>query len=100
MRDDPDTHAMNLPVSWQCPVCAARFRGSRFCSRCGADLTPLMKLAHAAWQARQAARAALAAGDGARALALADRAQRLHATAAGGRVRLLAAWLAARGAET
>jgi len=81
---------------FQCPVCAAQWRSSRLCSRCGADLTPLMTLVHAAWQARQAARQALAEGDGDQALTLADRAQRLHATAAGRRLRLLAAWLASR----
>ena len=80
----------------QCPVCAARWRSLRFCSRCGADLTPLMTLAHAAWQVRQEARQALAEGDGVQALALADQAQHLHATATGRRLRLLAAWLAQR----
>jgi hypothetical protein len=59
----------------RCPVCQARFRGARICSRCGADLEPLMLLAVKAWQLRQAARQALDAGDVQRALALAIEAQ-------------------------
>ena len=30
-------------VENRCPVCQARFRGGRICSRCGADLEPLMR---------------------------------------------------------
>jgi hypothetical protein len=42
-----------------CPVCLARFRGTRECSRCGADLTMVMKLAARAWRLREAAREAI-----------------------------------------
>jgi len=31
-------------VENRCPVCQARFRRARVCSRCGADLEPLMRL--------------------------------------------------------
>jgi predicted amidophosphoribosyltransferase len=50
-------------LSLSCPVCSARFRGSPVCSRCGSDLRELMRIAAAAWQARQRCRAALRAGD-------------------------------------
>ena len=46
----------------ECPVCQARFRGSRLCSRCGADLGPLMIVAVRAWRLREEARDALARG--------------------------------------
>ena len=49
-------------VDNRCPVCQARFRGARICSRCGAGLEPLMLLSVEAWQLRQAARQALHAG--------------------------------------
>jgi len=81
----------------QCPVCQARFRGARLCSRCGADLGPLMSLAVLAWQRRQAARQAFQASDFGRAADLAAEAQQLHSTPDGERLRLLAAWLGAAG---
>jgi predicted amidophosphoribosyltransferase len=67
-----------MPVVNQCPVCQARFRGARICSRCGADLEPLMVLSVQAWQLRQAARQALLAGEIGRALALAGEAEGLE----------------------
>lgn len=76
-----------------CPVCQARFRGSRLCSRCGVDLGPLMILAVQAWQLRQQARCAVAGGDFARARRLAGRAQALHATPSGASLARLARWL-------
>ena len=76
-----------------CPVCQARFRGARLCSRCGADLGPLMRLAVTAWRLREAARQALEAGEFARALGLASEAQHLHGTPGGASLRLLGAWL-------
>ncbi len=79
----------------QCPVCQARFRGSALCSRCGADLAPLMLLAAKAWRLRQSARQALHAGDFERTLRLAAQAQQLHRTWSGESLRLLGAWLAA-----
>jgi hypothetical protein len=77
----------------RCPVCQARFRGARFCSRCGADLEPLMRLTVKAWQLRQAARQALEAGDVERALGLAMEAQGVQGTGSGEALRLLGAWL-------
>ena len=84
-------------VENRCPVCQARFRGARFCSRCGADLEPLMLLAVRAWQLRQAARQALAAGAADRALDLASAAQALQSTESGAALRLLASWLKTHG---
>ena len=80
-------------VENRCPVCQARFRGSRACSRCGADLGPLMRLTVKAWQLRQRARQALNDGDVGRALALATEAQGTQNTGSGEALRLLAAWL-------
>jgi hypothetical protein len=80
-------------VDNRCPVCQARFRGSRICSRCGADLEPLMLLTVKAWQLRQAARQALDAGDAGRALGLAVEAQGTQNTGSGEDLRLLGAWL-------
>ena len=82
-----------------CPVCRARFRGARICSRCGADLGPVMRLSVAAWRLREAARDSLAAGDFASAYRLAARAQRLQVTGEGRALCLLSAWLAERGVE-
>lgn len=80
-------------VENRCPVCQARFRGARICSRCGADLEPLMLLAVKAWQLRQAARQALDNGDVERALGLASEAQGIQGTESGEALRLLGAWL-------
>jgi len=80
-------------VENRCPVCQARFRGARLCSRCGADLEPLMLLALKAWQLRQAARQALDTGDVERGLGLATEAQGMQATGSGAALRLLGAWL-------
>jgi len=77
----------------RCPVCQARFRGVRICSRCGADLEPLMVLAVKAWQLRQASRQALDKGDVERALRLAVEAQGIQSTQSGGALQLLGAWL-------
>ncbi len=74
----------------RCPACRAPWRAEATCPRCGADLAPLMHLAARAWTLREAARAALLAGQGTTALALAraayalervPRAQRLLALA-------------------
>jgi hypothetical protein len=80
-------------VDSRCPVCQARFRGARICSRCGADLEPLMRLAVHAWQSRQAARQALDAGEVERALGFAIEAQGAQGTGSGEALRLLGAWL-------
>jgi hypothetical protein len=76
-----------------CPVCQARFRGVSQCGRCGADLTAVMTLAASAWRLRQAARLAIAAGDPARAGALASQAERICRTEPGRRLEALSAWL-------
>jgi predicted amidophosphoribosyltransferase len=81
-------------VENRCPVCQARFRGARICSRCGADLEPLMLLTVKAWQLREAARQALGAGEVERALGLAIEAQGVQGTGNGEALRLLGAWLA------
>jgi len=80
-------------VENRCPVCEARFRGTRSCSRCGADLQPLMLLTGKAWQLRQAAREALAGGSVRDASDLATRAQGIQATRSGEALRLLSTWL-------
>src|SRR6266849_2119709 len=87
---------MNDPApaeSGRCPVCQARFRGEAICSRCGADLTPLMLLVTRAYSLRQAARQALQAGDEQTALAAAEAAQDLHATSRGSLFLLMSAAL-------
>ena len=78
----------------RCPVCTARFRGTSTCSRCGADLTPLMHLAAEAYRLRRAARQAILSGDFARASFLSRRAEELCSTAAGRKLSLLTAVLA------
>lgn len=80
-----------------CPVCHASFRGSTICSRCGADLIIIMRLQAGAWRLRQAARDAIREGDPSRAHALATKAQEIHQTAQGSRLRFVAAWLQVRG---
>jgi predicted amidophosphoribosyltransferase len=85
-----------LNTANQCPVCRARFRGSRFCSRCGADLSPLMLLAAEAWQLRAAARSSLQVGEFERARQLASEAQNLQFTSAGESLKLVSAWLVAQ----
>ncbi len=42
--------APGLGAILTCPVCAARFRNSVTCSRCGTDLRPLMRIAARAWR--------------------------------------------------
>lgn len=83
----PSAAAMAL----HCPTCRAAWRGAVTCPRCGADLTALMRVAVRAWELRQAARAALAAGTQAtEALALARAACQLHTTPPGQRLLALA----------
>lgn len=74
-----------------CPTCRAAWRGVATCPRCGTDLTALMRVAVRAWELRQAARAALCAGDHpTEALALARAACQLHTTPYGQRLLALA----------
>jgi len=77
----------------RCPVCQARFRGTRRCSRCGADLEPLMRLALRAWRLRESARQAFAAGNLQETLVRVEQAQHIHAADSGQALRLLIAWL-------
>ena len=82
-----------------CPVCQARFRGSRECSRCGADLGNLMRLAAGAWRMREAARDAISLGDLAGAQALASQAQEICRTPAGRDLEMVSSWLAGASLE-
>jgi predicted amidophosphoribosyltransferase len=82
-----------------CPVCQARFRDSSTCSRCGADLAPLMLLIAKAHRLRQEARGALQAGDHERALRLAAEAQATCSSSKGRELWLLSAWLLALSRE-
>ncbi len=75
-----------------CPVCRARWRATRECSRCGADLGPLMTLVVLAHRVRCEAKAALLGEDFERAGELARRAQEMHATPYGRRLELLVEW--------
>ena len=84
----------------RCPTCRTPWRGVTICPRCGSDLTAIMRVAAKAWELREAARAALCAGDRpAQALALARAACRLHATRQGQRLLALALVAAGRMAE-
>ena len=85
MSDQPSSipSALLRPASatLACPTCRAAWRGVATCPRCGTDLTALMRVAVRAWELRQAARAALRAGDRtAEALACARAACQLHTT--------------------
>jgi predicted amidophosphoribosyltransferase len=77
----------------RCPVCQARFRGARICSRCGADLEAVMRLALRAWRFREAARRAIARGTYSQAVDLVSSAERLHSTRRGESLLALSAWL-------
>lgn len=77
----------------RCPVCLARFRGARVCSRCGADLEPLMILSVKAWRLRAAAREAMGAGQFEQAIDLAVKAQEMHRTPQGEALRRVSGFL-------
>ena len=77
----------------RCPVCQARFRGACMCSRCGADLEPVMRLALQAWRLREAARRAIVLGTYDQALQPLWAAERLHSTPRGESLLVLSAWL-------
>jgi hypothetical protein len=85
-------HRDELP---RCPVCQARFRDSRTCSRCGADHAPLMLLMVKAHRLRRDVRSALQVGDCERALRLAAEAQATCGSSKGRDLWLLCAWLLA-----
>jgi predicted amidophosphoribosyltransferase len=89
-----------MSEAFRCPTCRAPWRGVTICPRCGSDLTAIMRVAAKAWELREAARAALCAGDRpAYALDLARAACRLHATPQGQRLLALALVAAGQLAE-
>ncbi len=79
-----------------CPVCSATFRESDRCSRCGADLRPLMTLVARSWSLRQRCRDAIRAGRYALAVQFAQAANEAHATRASRRLCRLARSMAER----
>lgn len=84
---------MGIRTSFRCPVCKAKFRSTRECSRCGADLSILMTLAAEAQVCRENARKAIYSCDFQKAHVLAKKAQNLHKTEVGRRLLLLTSWL-------
>jgi hypothetical protein len=78
----------------ECPVCRARFRGMATCSRCGADLAPLMLLMAHAYSLCAKARQCLQQGDARAALTSAEAAQNLHATPEGRLLHVMCAVVA------
>lgn len=78
-----------------CPVCQARFRGAAICSRCGADLAPLLLLIDHAYRLRRDARKAIETGDVERAQKLAEEAETVCSTQKGRELWLLSSWLLA-----
>ena len=84
---------MGIEESSRCPVCRAKFRGTRECSRCGADLNAIMMLSARAQLYRADARKSMFALNFEKARDLAARAQKEHATETGRRLLLLTTWL-------
>ena len=84
---------MGIKESSRCPVCRAKFRGTRECSRCGADLSGIMMLSARAQLYRADARKSIYALNFEKARDLAARAQKEHSTETGRRLLLLTAWL-------
>jgi hypothetical protein len=74
----------------RCPTCRAPWREDPECARCGSDLTPLMRVAAAAFHHRTAAAEALTAGRWSEAARHASEANRLHRTERGDELLLLA----------
>ncbi len=93
--DPPPLGALaDIAASAACPVCRARFRSAVTCSRCGADLGPLLVLSARAFRLRQKARTLLREGDFRQALGCAVEAECLHATPHGALLRAVCACLA------
>lgn len=84
---------MDRKGSLRCPVCRAKFRGTRECSRCGADLTGIMVLSARAQRYRANARKSLYALNFEKARDFAATAQKEHATETGRNLLLLTSWL-------
>lgn len=97
MTGDARQSQSQSPSTSRCPVCQAGFRGTTECSRCGADLTPLMTLVVRGHRLREEARRLLLAGRFEAAREQAARAQQLIATRTGARQLALADWLARQG---
>jgi len=76
-----------------CPVCKAKFRGTRKCSRCGADLSAIMRLCTIAKQNRENCRTAILSNDFEKAYDLAQKAQGMHNTNPGKKLLILSSWL-------
>ena len=88
---------MDIKELLRCPVCRAKFRGTRQCSRCEADLTGIMVLSARAQLNRATARKSLYALNFKKAHERAAAAQREHATETGRKLLLLTSWLKAEG---
>jgi len=86
---------MQANILWRCPVCRAPFRETTTCSRCGADLSPLMGVLVQAWSLRQQSREAIGTGDYVRAAQLAHAADQAHSTGRSQRLARLTRFLAA-----
>jgi len=86
---------MELKGALRCPVCRAKFRGTRQCSRCGADLTGIMILVARSQRYRENARKSLYALNFGKAHKLAAAAQKEQTTEMGRRLLLLTSWLKA-----
>ncbi len=84
---------MDIKESLRCPVCRAKFRGTRQCSRCGADLTAIMVLSARAQHCRANAKKSLYTLNFEKAHGLAATAQREQATESGRKLLLLTSWL-------
>ena len=84
---------MGIQGSSRCPVCRAKFRGTRECSRCGADLSGIMMLSARAQLYRADARKSIYGLNFEKARDLAAAAQKEHATETGRRLLLLTSWL-------
>ncbi|NOT56140.1 MAG: hypothetical protein HOP18_16190 [Deltaproteobacteria bacterium] len=68
-------------MEFRCPTCRAPWRQVSQCGRCGTDLSLVIQVAREAWEAREAVRELLLAGDQpAEAVRLARAACQLHAT--------------------
>ena len=74
-------------------MCRAKFRGTRECSRCGADLSGIMMLLARAQLYRADARKSIYGLNFEKARGLAAEAQKDHATETGRRLLLLTSWL-------
>jgi hypothetical protein len=90
MNNNPQSIVETLkPVTFHCPTCGQDTKASLSCRRCGSDLTLLFTTYTEAWQFRTRARQCLLQGEFAKALQLAQKAQKIHHTPVGAFVLLL-----------